>query len=248
MPSSAAAADTPSPAAAAASMAAIAPRACRGRRRARPGPSSRAPSPAPGRPPALQALGGAGHARVVPLPRGAVVVLDDHQADRHRVPLLAELGHEHEVAERLRHLLAVHADHRLVHPVAHERLAGGRLRLGPLALVVGEDQVGAAAVQVDGGAELAQGQRRALDVPAGRPGPHRRLPRRLVVERRLPQHEVERVALVRVVDVAAALGGEREHLLAACSPTPSRTRGTTTRRSTRRRRPGRRGRGRAPCR
>ena len=50
------------------------------------------------------------------------------------------------------------------------------------------------------------------------PGPARapeRLPRRLVGRRRLPQHEVERVALVRVVGVAAPLGREGEHLARA---------------------------------
>src|SRR5689334_9507591 len=52
--------------------------------------------------PAVEALCGARHARVVPLPRGAVVVLHEHRADHRAVPLLAEIGHEHEVAERLR--------------------------------------------------------------------------------------------------------------------------------------------------
>ena len=41
------------------------------------------------------------------------------------------------------------------------------------------------------------------------------VPGRLVVNRLLPEHEVEGVALVRVVGVAAVLGCEPEHLLAA---------------------------------
>ena len=102
-----------------------------------------------------------------------------------------------------------------VHPVAHERLAGRRLGLGRLALVVGEDQVGAAAVQVDGRAQLAHGQRRALDVPAGPAPAPQRVPRRLVGRRRLPQHEVERVALVGVVGPTAPLGRQPQHLVAA---------------------------------
>ena len=95
-----------------------------------------------------------------------------------------------------------YSHHRRVQPVAHEPLAGGRLGLGRLALVVGEDQVGPAAVQVDGGAQLAHGQGRALDVPAGPARAPQRVPRRLVGRRRLPQDEVERVALGRVVGVA----------------------------------------------
>ncbi len=49
----------------------------------------------------------------------------------------------------------------------------------------------------------------------GRPGPHCRGPRRLVGRRRLPQDEVERVALDRVVGVPAPLGGQLQHLLPA---------------------------------
>ena len=46
-----------------------------------------------------------------------------------------------------------------------------RARLGGLVLVVGEHQVRAAAVDVEADAEQLLGHRRALDVPAGRPGP-----------------------------------------------------------------------------
>ena len=92
----------------------------------------------------------------------------------------------------------------------HEGLPGHRLGLGRLALVVGEDRGrGRPPWRSIGLAELAQGQRRALDVPAGPARAPARLPGRLVGQRRLPQHEVERVALVGVVGVAAALGRQR---------------------------------------
>ncbi len=45
----------------------------------------------------------------------------------------------------------------------------------------------------------------------GRPATPARLPRRLVGQGRLPQHEVERVALVRVVRVAPVLGRHGQH-------------------------------------
>ena len=48
----------------------------------------------------------------------------------------------------------------------------------------------------------------------GRPGPHIDSHHGSSRQRRLPEDEVERVALVGVVDVATALGGEREHLVA----------------------------------
>ena len=108
--------------------------------------------------------------------------------------------------------------------MAHERLAGERLALRDLALVVREDQVGAAAVQVERRAELLHRHRRALDVPAGPADAERRAPRGLVGERRLPEHEVERVAPVRIVGVAAAGPGEPHHLVVASSATACRSR------------------------
>ena len=85
-----------------------------------------------------------------------------------------------------------------------ERLAGDALALRDLALVVREDEVGAAAVQIEVRPEVLHRHRRALDVPARPADAERRTPRGLVGERRLPQHEVERVAAVRIVGLAAA--------------------------------------------
>ena len=68
---------------------------------------------------------------------------------------------------------------------------GHRFGLGCLAFVVGEDQVASPAVDVDRLAELAQRQRGTLDMPARSTGSPSRLPRRLVGQRRLPQHEVQ---------------------------------------------------------
>ena len=65
-----------------------------------------------------------------------------------------------------------------------KRFARHRLGLRRLALVVGEDQVASAAVEVDRLAQLAQGQGRALDVPARPARPPPRLPGRLVGQRR----------------------------------------------------------------
>ena len=147
----------------------------------------------------------------MPFPVAAVVVAHQREAHRRGGALLAEVADEHQVSQRLRHLGAVVADHPAVHPVAHERLAGGGLALGQLALVVGEDQVAAAAVDVDSGAEQPHRHGAALDVPAGPARPERRVPHRLVGQRRLPQHEVERVALAGVVGGAAPLGGQGHH-------------------------------------
>ena len=88
-------------------------------------------------------------------------------------------------------------------------------RLGGLVLVVGEDQVAAAAVDLEADAEQLLGHRRALDVPAGPAAAPRRVPGRVLARLLgLPEREVERIllavraldalALVHVVDAAVA--------------------------------------------
>ncbi len=89
---------------------------------------------------------------------------------------LQQLAQGVEVAERLGHLLAVDDQVLGVQPGADERLAGGRLALGDLVLVVGEDVVHAAGVDVEALAEVLHAHRRALDVPAGPAGAPGRVP------------------------------------------------------------------------
>ena len=87
---------------------------------------------------------------------------------------------------------------RSVHPRLHELLARGGLRLGDLVLVVREEVVDAARVQVERLAEVLHGHRGALDVPAGAAAPPRGVPADRSVRRlpRLPEREVADVLLV----------------------------------------------------
>ena len=112
-------------------------------------------------------------------------------------------------------------------PEARELRAGRPFALRDLVLVVGEDQVHPARVDVDRRlAEQPQRHRRALDVP---PGPARTdpgVPGGLAFLRRFPEHEVARVFLLVLVGVDAraaldagvievrelAVGGERGDL------------------------------------
>jgi hypothetical protein len=108
----------------------------------------------------------------------AVLRADEQVADgRRRMALLDELADGEVVALRLRHLLAVDEQVLHVQPVADERLAGGALGLGDLVLVVREDEVLAAGMDVEGAAERGHAHGGALDVPAGPALAPRRRPR-----------------------------------------------------------------------
>ncbi len=157
--------------------------------------------------------------------------------DRGGIPLLAQRVDEDEVAEALRHLLAVLGDQRGVHPVTHERLPCRRLGLGPLALVVRVDQVGAATVEVDRRAQLAQRRARCTRC-ASRAGPDpTACPR---TARRAPT-----AATARSRGGRACPGCRRRHHAGApapasrraCSCRRCRSWRTSTRRSRRRHRP-----------
>ena len=89
-------------------------------------------------------------------------------------------------------------------PEARERLAGRRFALRDLVLVMREDQIDAAGVDVDRRlAEQPQRHRRALEMPPGPAGRIDEVPGRLAVLGRLPQHEIARVLLGVVVGVDA---------------------------------------------
>src|SRR5664280_1269112 len=73
----------------------------------------------------------------------------------------------HEVAEALAHLLAFDLQEAVVHPVIrHHAGMEGAARLRDLVLVMRKHQIDAAAVDVEGLAEMLPGHGRALDVPA----------------------------------------------------------------------------------
>src|SRR4051794_32097189 len=108
-----------------------------------------------------------------------------------------------------------------VDPQARRRTADDRGGLRDLILVMGEDVVLAAGVGVEGLAEVLEGHRRALEVPAREAAtPARRVPREGAVgPSGLPEREVSRVPLV-ALDLAPMPGMElvegvaREHSVA----------------------------------
>ena len=111
--------------------------------------------------------------------------------------LVQKLVHGEEVAERLAHLLARDVQEAVVHPVLrHDGVAEGAAALRDLVLVVREDEVEAAGMDVEGLAQVLGAHRRAFDVPARPAAAPRARPARLIVGRGLPQHEVGGVLLV----------------------------------------------------
>src|SRR5260370_33258021 len=107
------------------------------------------------------------------------------------------------MAEDFGHLLARSGgEEAVMQPVARERRAAmGADALGDLVLVVWEDEVEPAAMDVEGLAEMRLGHRRAFDVPTRPAAPPPlvlpgAVPPRQRRRRRLPQHEVASIALV----------------------------------------------------
>ena len=111
--------------------------------------------------------------------------------------LLDQVVDQLHIAQALGHLLGVQGQEAVVHPVAGEiPVVVGADPLGHLVLVVREDQVVAAPVQVHRQAQRRLDHGRALDMPAGPPGAPGAVPGGLARLRRLPQDEVGGVALV----------------------------------------------------
>ena len=114
---------------------------------------------------------------------------------------LEQVDEGDEVAERLRHLLAVEVQHAVVHPVPRERVTRRRRLARSRSRGAGTRgrcrHRGCRSV-----AEQLQRHRRALDVPARAPETPRRVPRRFAGFGRLPECEVDRGALA-LVDIDA---------------------------------------------
>src|SRR5687768_876663 len=117
---------------------------------------------------------------------------------------LLDLGEGEDVAQRLRHLLLIDVEVLAVEPVADERLSGRTLALRDLVLVVREDQVDCAGVNVEGLAEEVHRHRGTLEVPSGAAFADRSLPRWFAFLLPLPEHEIPGALLLVLVGLDAA--------------------------------------------
>src|SRR5262245_32570778 len=91
-----------------------------------------------------------------------------------------------------------------MHPEPDKRFAGCAFGLRDLILVMREDQVDAAAMDVKRLTEILHRHRRALEVPAWPAFTKRRRPAGLsILFRGLPQNEIARIILFVLIDVDA---------------------------------------------
>src|SRR6185436_11213051 len=128
-----------------------------------------------------------------------------------RLDLLRYVLDEEEVLRRLRHLLAVQVHEAVLDPEASERLPRRGLRLRDLVLVVREDEILPAAVEIERLAQVLHRHGRALDVPAGTPRSPGARPRRFARLGSLPEREVERIPL-RLAHLDPDAGAKVVHL------------------------------------
>lgn len=175
--------------------------------------------------PAIERRLGLDQALVREVERLAVVRRQQQQSDRLAGILVQELVHGEEVAERLAHLLAGDVQKAVVHPVPrHDGMTERAAALRDLVLVMREDEIETAGVDVEGLAQELAAHGRALDVPARPAATPRARPARLLRRRGLPQHEVGGILLVGR-DVDAAPPPARR----ACGATGDRSRSCSAR-------------------
>ena len=128
---------------------------------------------------AADAVSDSARAGVREVQGAAVVAVGEEKAHHLRREAGQNVLDGEEILQGLGHLLPVDGEEAVVQPELGEGLAGGRFGLGQLVFVVGEDQVLAAAVEVEGLPQVMHAHGGALDVPARTAGPPGGCPRRV---------------------------------------------------------------------
>ena len=127
-----------------------------------------------------------------------------------------ELLQGDKVARTLRHLLAIHRDHIVVHPVLDHRFSLRSDRLCYLALVMRESQVQSTAMNVEVSAQVLTSHGGTLAVPPREALTPRRRPAHDVARLRLlPESEVQRIVLLVLPVQLARVGDHVLHIASA---------------------------------
>ena len=147
--------------------------------------------------PALQHLPAFLQALGREIDRLAIMGAQHVEAQHFARPVGQEIADGEEVAQALGHFLAFDLQEAVVHPHIGERMAVmGAFALGDFILVMGKLQVDAAAMDIEGLAQILPGHGAAFDMPTGAAAAPGRVPARRGRVRWLPQHEVHGVFLV----------------------------------------------------
>ncbi|OQB90409.1 MAG: hypothetical protein BWX83_00853 [Candidatus Cloacimonetes bacterium ADurb.Bin117] len=109
-----------------------------------------------------------------------------------------------EIIEALAHLVAINVQKTIVHPVSGQGFAGEGEGLGEFILVMGENEVGAATVDVEGFAQILLAHHHAFGVPAWPSFAPGAVPDGLSGFSGLPKREIGRIAFLEVFQHSGA--------------------------------------------
>ena len=136
----------------------------------------------------------------------AVVVGNEEEAQGIGAIVFQDVLDQEEVVQGLAHLFRIDGDEAVVKPVFdHGFLAGEGFGLGDFVFMVREDEVAAAAVEVEGIAKVLIAHSRAFDVPARTAFAPGAVPRRFAGLSTFPEGEVHGIVLA-VVDFDTGAG------------------------------------------
>ena len=121
---------------------------------------------------------------------------EHEEAQHHGIVLFQDIPNGGEIACGLAHLFVVDIEEGGVHPVMCEGLSVGRLGLGDLVLVMGEDQILPSRMNVDLIAQILFAHHRAFDVPARPSVAPGGFPGGLAFLFGLPEHEIQGILLL----------------------------------------------------
>ena len=121
-----------------------------------------------------------------------------HQIEAHHGAgeFIEDIPEKEEIPQGFGHFFRIDGDKAVMEPVMHRFTAVAAFGLGDFVFVMGEDQIRAAAVNIEGIAEVFFGHGGAFDMPAGTAFAPGAFPIGFAGFRRFPQREIEGISLL----------------------------------------------------
>ena len=139
--------------------------------------------------------------------RHSVVTRKDEESDDFIREMLNDIPDRKEVTERLTHLLTVNIYESIVYPVICKCAAVSRFTLSDLVLVVREDKILSAAMNIDRITEVLLDHCGALDMPAGSSLSPGRIPEGFAFLLELPESKVAGILLTVIGSLSLTSAG-----------------------------------------